>query len=184
VPGGFSNTAQGDYSFAAGRDAKALDAGSFVWADSTTVGGFGVNFASTAANEFSVRATGGARFVSGVDGTGNPNAGVQLAPGGGSWSSLSDRAAKRAIKPVSGKRVLRTLDSVPVATWSYRAQDPGIRHIGPMAQDFYKAFRVGEDRKHIDSVDADGVALAAIKGLSRKVERLQHKVASLEKREP
>jgi trimeric autotransporter adhesin len=181
VPGGFSNTAQGLSSFAAGRDAKALHDGSFVWADSTTIGGFGVNFASTAANQFSVRATGGARFVSGLDGSGNPNAGVQLAPGGGSWSSLSDRAAKRAIRPASGRKVLRKLASVPVSTWSYRAQDDSIRHIGPMAQDFYRVFGVGEDRRHIDSVDADGVALAAIKGLNRKVERLQRKVASLKR---
>jgi hypothetical protein len=52
-----------------------------------------------------------------------------------------------------------------------------------MAQDFYRAFGVGEDRRHIASVDADGVALAAIKGLNRKVERLQRKVASLKKEE-
>jgi hypothetical protein len=64
-----------------------------------------------------------------------------------------------------------------------------------MAQDFYRAFGVGEDRKHIDSVDADGVALAAIKGLSRelrverrrrhrqagRLERLEARVASLER---
>jgi trimeric autotransporter adhesin len=182
IPGGFSNTAQGNSSLAAGRNAKANHDGSFVWADSATAGGFPVDFTSTAANEFSVRATGGVRFVSGMDGFGNPNAGVVLAPGNGAWGSLSDRASKRAIKPASGRKVLRKLASVPVSTWSYRAQDRSIRHIGPMAQDFYRAFGVGEDRRHIDSVDADGVALAAIKGLSRKVERLQRKVASLEKR--
>jgi hypothetical protein len=34
-----------------------------------------------------------------------------------------------------------------------------------MAQDFYAAFGVGEDDTHITTVDADGVALAAIQGL-------------------
>jgi hypothetical protein len=34
-----------------------------------------------------------------------------------------------------------------------------------MAQDFYAAFGVGEDDKHITSIDEDGVALAAIKAL-------------------
>ena len=38
-----------------------------------------------------------------------------------------------------------------------------------MAQDFYRAFGVGESRRRISSVDADGVALAAIKGLSEKL---------------
>jgi hypothetical protein len=50
-----------------------------------------------------------------------------------------------------------------------------IRHTGPMARDFYGAFGVGMDDKHISMVDADGVALAAIKGLNQKVdERIQN----------
>ncbi|MFL5891590.1 MAG: tail fiber domain-containing protein [Solirubrobacterales bacterium] len=184
VPGGLSNTALGSMSLAAGRRAKANDQGAFVWADSSNS-----DFASTAPNEFSVRSTGGARFVSAVNAGGAPTAGVQLAPGGGSWSSLSDRNSKRAIKPVSGRRVLRKLASVPVSTWSYRAQDDSIRHIGPMAQDFYRTFGVGEDRRHIDSIDADGVALAAIKGLNRQLRverrrtaRLRMRVSALEDR--
>jgi hypothetical protein len=172
VPGGSGNTAQGNHSFAAGFAAKANHDGAFVWADSSLLFGLPVEFASTAQNQFSVRATGGSRFVSAIDPTtGDPSAGVELAPGGGSWSSLSDRASKRAIKPVSGRKVLRKLASVPVSTWSYRAQDDSIRHIGPMAQDFYRAFGVGEDNKHISSIDADGVALAAIKGLNRELRR-------------
>jgi len=45
-----------------------------------------------------------------------------------------------------------------------------VRHIGPMAQDFFTAFGVGEDQRHITGVDADGVALAAVQGLNRKLE--------------
>jgi hypothetical protein len=164
--GGHQNLAQGDQSLAAGFGADAAQNGTFVWADSSPF-----IFTSTAANQFSVRSTGGARFVSAVNAGGAPTAGVQLASGGGSWSSLSDRASKRAIRPASGRKVLRKLASVPVSTWSYRAQERSIRHIGPMAQDFYRAFGVGEDRRHIASVDADGVALAAIKGLNRELRR-------------
>jgi hypothetical protein len=179
VPGGAANTAQGNYSFAAGSGAQATLDGTFVWADSN-----GPTFSSETYNQFSVRATGGARFVSAINPTtGDPTAGVWLSSGGGSWSSLSDRASKRALEPASGRKVLRKLSSVPISTWSYRAQDVSIRHIGPMAQDFYRAFGVGEDNKHIASVDADGVALAAIKGLNRKVERLQRTVASLRKKQ-
>jgi len=47
-----------------------------------------------------------------------------------------------------------------------------VRHVGPMAQDFYAAFRVGEDDKHITSIDEDGVALAAIKALHAQNARL------------
>ena len=54
-------------------------------------------------------------------------------------------------------------------TWNLKSQPDEIRHIGPMAQDFAVAFGVGEDDRHINCSDADGVALAAIQGLNRKL---------------
>jgi hypothetical protein len=172
VVGGAGNVAAGWGSLAAGDFAQANHDGAFVWADRNTQ----FDFASTAANQFSVRSTGGVRFVSAIDGSGDPTAGVTLAPGGGSWASLSDEASKTGVTPVSGRVVLRKLASVPVSKWSYRAQGPSIRHIGPMAQDLSRAFGVGEDRRHITSVDADGISLAAIKGLNEKVRALQRQV--------
>jgi hypothetical protein len=58
VPGGFSNDAAGDLSFAAGRRAKANHQGAFVWGDSTDA-----DVPSSAANEFTIRASGGFRMV-------------------------------------------------------------------------------------------------------------------------
>jgi hypothetical protein len=55
VPGGVRNTAGGQYSFAAGRRAKADFSGNFVWADSTNS-----DFRSSAADQFLVQAGGGA----------------------------------------------------------------------------------------------------------------------------
>jgi len=54
VPGGAVNTAQGQASLAAGTHAQALHNGSFVWGDWT-----GGDFASTANNQFLIRANGG-----------------------------------------------------------------------------------------------------------------------------
>jgi hypothetical protein len=47
-----------------------------------------------------------------------------------------------------------------------------------MAQDFYAAFKVGEDDKHITSIDEDGVALAAIKALHAENARLRRELAA------
>lgn len=58
IPGGATNIASGIFSFAAGQQAQALNQGAFVWADSQNA-----PFASTGPNQFSVRANGGARFV-------------------------------------------------------------------------------------------------------------------------
>ncbi len=54
IPGGELNTAGGAFSFAAGRRAKTFHDGSFVWGDSQNA-----DFASTAADQFLIRAAGG-----------------------------------------------------------------------------------------------------------------------------
>jgi hypothetical protein len=178
VPGGAQNKAGGAYSFAAGRQAKAIYNGSFVWADDRPF-----NVQSFGLNMFTARATGGVRFISAISSTtGAATAGVNLAAGGGSWSSLSDRDLKRGFDPVDRLVLLRRLDRVPIKRWSYKAQRPAVRHLGPTAQDFYSAFGLGEDRRHITTVDADGVALAAIQGLYRQNQALRSRLAKLERK--
>jgi len=177
VPGGANNTAQGPASFAAGYRAKANHQGTFVWADTNDF-----DFASTADNEFSARATGGVRFVTAIDGSGNPTAGVTLAAGGGSWSSISDLNLKANFTSVDGQDVLARLAEVPITTWNYKAQDASIRHMGPIAQDFYAAFGLGESETAITTVDADGVALAAIQRLYELVQEKDAEIAALKGR--
>ena len=62
---------------------------------------------------------------------------------------------------------------IPITTWSYKHEQGNARHIGPMAQDFSRAFAVGEDTTSIAMVDADGVSLAAIQGLYWQNKALQ-----------
>ncbi len=99
----------------------------------------------------------------------------------------SDRNAKEQFKPVSAREVLAKVAALPITEWQYKTQGDA-RHIGPMAQDFHAAFGTGRDDKHITSVDADGVALAAIQGLNekldektREVDELKQSVAELRK---
>ena len=159
IPGGRWNTATGRHGFAAGHRARSEHDGAFVWGDSLDV-----DKLSSRADEFSVYASGGARFFTDAAAT----TGVALAPGGGSWSTLSDRAAKEDVRAVDASAVLDQVVGLPVATWSYRSQD-GVVHMGPMAQDFHAAFGLGSSERLIDTVDADGVALAAIQGLNARL---------------
>ena len=48
-----------------------------------------------------------------------------------------------------------------------------------MAQDFHAAFGLGTDDKHIATVDADGVALAAIQGLNQKLNEKDAEIQAL-----
>jgi hypothetical protein len=156
VPGGSDNTAAGDLSFAAGRRAMANYQGCFVWADATDA-----DIACNGDNRFVARASGGVYLYT----SGDLSTGAYLAAGSGSWSDVSDRNLKENFTPVDGMEVLTRLAEVPVATWNYKAQDDSIRHMGPMSQDVYAAFGLGDSDTSINTVDADGVALAAIQGL-------------------
>jgi hypothetical protein len=85
---------------------------------------------------------------------------------------MSDRNAKRDIVPIDGDEILRRVAALPISAWSYKDAQPSGRHIGPMAQDFHAAFGTGDSDRCIPTVDANGVALAAIQALSRRVEQL------------
>jgi hypothetical protein len=88
---------------------------------------------------------------------------------GGAWTNSSDRNSKTEIVRADLQAVLRQLAALPIHTWRYKAEDEAVHHIGPMAQDFRAAFGFGNDDKSITTVDADGVALAAIQGLNQVV---------------
>ncbi|MDB4948604.1 MAG: hypothetical protein JWM27_1253 [Gemmatimonadetes bacterium] len=86
----------------------------------------------------------------------------------GVWTNASDVRLKHLIENVSGEDVLTRLRTVPIRTWSYRVDPDGIRHLGPMAQDFRAAFGLGNDSTSIGTVDADGVSLAGVQALDRR----------------
>jgi len=172
IPGGELNVVGQAYSFAAGHRAKAVHTGSFVWGDAVDS-----DVTTSGANQFIARASGGVAFYTGA----GLATGVQLPSGGGSWSSVSDRNLKENLEPVDPRDILHRVAALPIQTWNLKTQDPAIRHIGPMAQDFGAAFSVGEDDKHISTVDADGVALAAIQGLNAEVEEKDARIKALEK---
>ncbi len=51
-----------------------------------------------------------------------------------------------------------------------------------MAQDFYAGFNVGEDERHITTIDEGGVALAAIQGLNMKLQEKDAEIQALKER--
>ena len=170
IPGGKSNSATGAYSFAAGRRAKATHDGAFVWADNINA-----DFFSTAVNQFNILAQGGTRIF-----TNNTlTAGVLLAAGGNGWSAVSDVAYKQNFALVDARSILEKLSEMPVGQYNLASQDPSIQHMGPTAQDFRKAFGLGESETLINSLDSDGVALAAIQGLYEMMQEKDAEIAEL-----
>jgi hypothetical protein len=159
---GAAVSANAHYATAMGYRAKAEHQGSFVWGDYTLA-----DVASSTSNEFTVRASGGTRIFSNSGAT----AGVSLAPNATAWSVISDRTVKKDFTAVDGREVLEKLAAVPVQSWHYQWESADATpHLGPVAQDFKAAFYPGRDDKSITTLEFDGVALAAIQGLNRKLE--------------
>jgi hypothetical protein len=101
--------------------------------------------------------------------------------------SASDRNLKENFQPINPEQVLERVSALPISKWNYKL-DAGTEHLGPMAQDFYAAFNIGPDDKHIAVIDEGGVALAAIQGLNQKlnekdaeIQDLKQSVADLKK---
>lgn len=95
----------------------------------------------------------------------------------GTLSEGSSRSIKQNITPLDGRALLTKLDELPVNEWSYNSAS-GVRHIGPMAEDFYAVFGLGSDEKHIAPKDLAGIAVAAAKELKSENEELRALVQS------
>lgn len=100
----------------------------------------------------------------------------------GQYLQSSDRNVKHGIESIDGADVLTRLERLPLSEWSYNADPEGVRHIGPMAQDFYAVFGLGSDETKIAPGDMAGVSLAAIKALNEQNQNLESKNLELEER--
>jgi hypothetical protein len=170
---GYRTTADADYSVAIGQRASTNGhAGAIVLSDGSTTD----STQASANNQFSVRAAGGIRFFTNATMT----VGVQVAAGGSSWAVISDRNRKQDFLPVNGEDLLSRLRQLPVSTWRYRdEEDRSTLHIGPMAQDWHRAFGFTTDEHTINMSDFDGVNLAAIQALEHRTAALQAENAEL-----
>jgi hypothetical protein len=103
-----------------------------------------------------------------------------LPAGSGVFNCTSSRTTKENFLLVNGNDVLSKLRGVDVSTWNYIAEGRQVRHMGPMAEDFFKAFQLGTGNTSIGVQDLTGVSLAAIKELNRRTDQLQQKTVEVE----
>jgi hypothetical protein len=177
---GWITTASGNYTTAMGSNASTNNQqGSFVYGDRSTLSA--VN--ATRQNQFVVRAQ---HFWLGTNNSVSNPAGHFLTTStgahlttGGAWTNSSDVHRKSGFEPLDAESVLDRLARLPVHGWSYR-DEPGVRHVGPTAQDFYAAFGLGGSETTIATVDADGITMLAIQALERRTRELHARTAELQ----
>ena len=111
-----------------------------------------------------------------VTGGSNVTTGVYV---DGLLQHTSDRNRKKGIVDVNVQDILSKIDHLPVYHWQFKGSEE--KHIGPMSQDFYHAFEVGGCDRTIATVDADGVAFAAIKALIEVNEKQDTEIVLLKR---
>jgi hypothetical protein len=169
---GYTTTADADYSMAFGYRADTNGhTGAKVFSDASTT----TPLEAAANNEFLVRAAGGYRFRTNATLT----TGCNLPAGSGVFSCASDRNLKEHFEPVDGELLLRQLAAIPIERWSYKSE-PGVRHMGPVAQDFKAAFDLGVNDISIGHLDEAGVSLRAIQALEVRTRELRDKTAEID----
>ena len=173
---GYNVTADQDHTTAMGKFASNNGfSGTFIWSDGSAQA-TADTFRNTANNEFAARATGGFRFRTNLGGT----TGCNLPAGSGVFNCTSSKLTKENFEVVDGEEILATLRNIPVTTWNYITEGKNVRHIGPMAEDFYKAFELGTGNTSIGVQDLASVSLAAVKALEERTAQLQAKSAEVD----
>jgi hypothetical protein len=173
---GYNVTADQDHTTAMGKFASNNGfSGTFVWSDGSATASADT-FRNTANNEFAARATGGFRFRTNLGGT----TGCNLPAGSGVFNCTSSRTTKENFLMVNGEDVLSRLRGIPVSTWNYISEGKNVRHMGPMAEDFYQSFRLGTGNTSIGVQDIAGVSLAAIKALDERTTELRQKTEQVD----
>ena len=101
---------------------------------------------------------------------------------GGTITQLSSRHSKENLVAVAGSTLLSQLRQLNLWTWNYRSSSMADRHMGPVAEDFYRMFGLGKDERSVAPADMAGVALAASQALSAEIEQRDRHIAELEAR--
>ncbi len=87
----------------------------------------------------------------------------------GALSQNSDVNTKENITPIDTKIIFDKLMSLPVTIWNYEFDEDNNKHLGPMAQDFFHTFNLGNREDKISMIDTAGVTIAALQELGSRV---------------
>ena len=157
---GNSVTADGAFSTAIGNYSSTDGyTGSFAFGDNSGT----TQVKNTADHQFVVRAAGGTIFYT----SSNLLSGVELAANGSGWNMLSDKNIKRNFKTLNDRKIMSKLARLDISSWNYIGYTD--QHIGPMAQDFYRLFDIGENQRHINMIDMDGIVLYGISSVNKNL---------------
>jgi hypothetical protein len=181
VPGGYYNLASGSFSLAAGRAARAMHAGAFVWADSQ-----GTSFDSTGPDPFLIRAQGGVGI-----GTNNPTNILTVVqnsptdPVAGGWTIYSSRRWKTNIRTIEdAMEKVRILRGVTFDWKADGSRDVGLiaEEVGEVVPEVVAYEANGKDARSVDYARLVAVLIEALKEQDEKLQNQETLIGELHSR--
>lgn len=178
---GYRVEANNDYSVALGYRAKNNGyTGTMILGDESTTS----DVLNQAHNEFRARYNGGFRLRVSTAANGNTpgasgNVGCDLTVSAPTWTCASSRTVKHSFTDVDGEEVLNRLTAMPIQTYQYIGAETPALHMGPMAEDFYAAFGLGESDRSLAVTNLAGANTAAIQALEARTQILAEENALL-----
>lgn len=182
---GYRMLAREDYSVAIGYRGRAIHEGSLVLSDASSLSATLSSYTtSSAENQFTSRYAGGYRLFTNDD----MNVGVSLTASDNSWNIISDSTKKERFQAADGESILQKIRGMRLGSWNYKNQrKPGLRHYGPMAQDFYAAFgrdaygTIGNDTT-INQANLEGILMIMVKALETRTAEQASEIELLKSR--
>ncbi len=140
---------------------------------------FEVSKSGTGNSEFKVTDTGELEIRAGnntpnFDMDSNGNVVIQ-----GALTQNSDVSTKENIQLVDTSEILNKVMALPISVWNYKFDEDSVKHLGPMAQDFFAQFNLGHSETKIATIDTSGVALASIKELGTQLQLKDAEIKNL-----
>lgn len=192
---GYRTEAAADYSVALGYRATTCTTGTqsantcttprtgvFIWGDESTTNPVNAQFD----NEFRIRAAGGIRLRTSANASAAPgisgNTGCDLPAGSGTFSCSSSRTIKTAFEAIDAQSLLAGIRALPLSTWAYIEDTAGTRHLGPVAEDFFAQFGLGEGPNSIGAQDLASLGLVGVQALAERDEAHARELAALSER--
>jgi hypothetical protein len=172
---GYRTTANNDYAVALGyRASNNTHTGTMVMGDESTTD----SVRNQADNEFRIRYNGGIRLRVSTAANGNTpgaggNVGCDLTVAVPTWTCASSRTLKENFIATDNEDVLARIRNVPITTWNMMSDSTKLKHMGPVAEDFFDAFGLGMGRTAIGMGDIDGVMFAGVQGLEKRTRDLR-----------
>jgi hypothetical protein len=95
---------------------------------------------------------------------------------GGTWTNASSRDLKENFTAVDQNDILSKINDLDLTSWNYKTENSSIKHLGPIAEQFYSIFHLGNSNKSISTIDPAGVALVGVQALSKKISNIEDNI--------